>query len=197
MQFYNTIRSWNSKYDIWSLFSDFFFIIGVFLFDWNPVLLILWFMVDSSAMIFFGIILFKKEGNDWVTTIGFSISSFLIICMLAGLYSGVESFIEDLNMEDMIKTDPSQILNPVILPIVLCCSILNHHSHYIEELIRMNNGTYNSTYIKHFYLRYILISALILFIIFFFVYFEIGIVIALIGIKALLRIFNKKLRNVL
>ncbi len=154
-------------------------------------------MVDSSAMVFFSVILFKKEGNDWVTTVGFAISSVLVVCMLAGLYSGVESFIEDLEMDKIIDTDPGQILNPVILPVVLVCSILNHHAQYLEELKRMDNGTYNSTFIKHFYLRYILISGLILFIILFFIYFEIGIVIALISVKAFLRIFNKRLRDII
>jgi len=191
------LKAWNVKYDIWSFSSDFFFILGVLLFNWNPVLLILWFMVDTSTMIFFGIILFRKEGNDWVGTVGFIITSFIVVGLLACLYMGVEKFIIELKMEELINSDPSQIINPIVLPIVLSCSILSHHAQYVQELKRMKEGTYTGAYLKHFFLRYILISALIVFIVFFFVYFQIGIIIALIGVKAFLRFFNKKFRSIL
>lgn len=191
------IKELNARYDIWSLFSDFFFIIGVVAFNWNPVLLILWFMVDTIGMLFFGVILFHKENKSWISTIGFILVSFFFIGLLIGLYSGIVKFIKDLHMEDLINTDPFQIINPVILPIILSCSILSHQASYSTELQRMKDGTYKSAYLKHFFLRYILIYALILFMIAFFVYFQIGIIVALIGIKAILRVFNKRIREIL
>lgn len=154
-------------------------------------------MLDTAAMIIFGVILFKKEGNDWITTTGYIIMCLIVVFLLAALYTGVQDFIEDLKMEDVVNSDPLQILNPVVLPIVLTCSILAHHAEYVQELKRMKEGTYTSSYLKHFFIRYILISAMIMFIIFFFVYFQIGIVIALIGVKAFLRVYNKRLRAIL
>ena len=197
MLFFRYFKEWNDKYDFWFLLSEFFFLFGVLLFNWNPVLLILWFMVDTASMLFFGVILFYKEKEDAISTVGFTISSLLMIAIMAALYSGVEGYIVELKMEKLVNSDPSQIFNPVVLPIVLSCCILGHHAEYKKELQRMDEGTYNSSYLKHFYLRYILVNMIILSMVFSFYYFQVGIVTALIAVKSLLRLFNKKYRTIL
>lgn len=193
--FFNKVKIWNDRFDLWSFISDFFFVIGVFVLNWNPITLILWFMIDVASMLFFGNILFYKESKDKILTVGFIAVSAIILAFLVGLYSGVVKFIDDLNLTDVVNTDPSQLINPIILPIILSFSTLNHAAAYYDELRRMEDGTYNSMFIKHIFIRYLSLNALILFMIGFFLYFEIGIVIGLILIKSLVRIFFKKSRN--
>lgn len=191
------IKSANDKYDIWSLFSDFFFLVGVFVLDWNPVLLIIWYMIDTVCMLLFGIILVHKESSDWMDTVIFVTISPMMIFLLFGLYRGVEDFIVELKMEDQVISDPNLVINSYLLPIMLVCSTLGHYAEYSKDIERMNNGTYNSAYLKHFFLRYILIYAFVLFLIFFYVYFQMGIVILLLGMKAILRVFYKKFREII
>ena len=188
------LKEWNAKFDIWSLFSDFFFLFGVFFLGWNPVLLIVWFMIDTSSMLFFAIILFHKERKSWIDTIGFLIISPMFVFFQGALYNSVIKFIKDVGLEDQINADPTQLINPILFPLIISFSILNHYASYSLELRRFENGTYNGAFIKHFFLRYILTFAIVLFMIAFLVYFELGLIVALIGVKAILRVFNKKSR---
>lgn len=197
MLLFQHLKRWNDQYDFWSLLSDFFFLFGVLLFDWNPVLLILWFMIDTGTMLFFGVILFYKEKEEIISTIGYTITSLMLIIIMAALYGAVERHIVELKMEKLVNTDPSQIFNPVVLPIVLSCCILSHHAEYVNELKRMEAGTYNSSYLKHFYLRYLLVNLIILSMVFSFSYFQTGIIVALIAVKSLLRLLNRKYRTIL
>ena len=154
-------------------------------------------MIDTAAMLIFGNILFYKENKDLISSIGFIFVSILIIGLLGGVYSGIVDFVEDLEMEELINTDPMQIINPILLPLILSFSILNHHADYQNELDRMRDGTYKSAFLKHIFLRYLLISVLSIFIVFFYIYFQFGIIIGLILIKSGLRLVNTKFREIL
>lgn len=188
-------KSWNEKYDLWSLFSDFFFLFGILFLDWSPILLILWFIIDTLVMLGFVWILFHKENNDWIKTFGFGFLAFGIVCFLIAFYNGIIGHITDLETEHMVRSDPSHILNLYILPFALCVMGLNHYAEFQRSLYKMKNGTYKSGFIKRFFMRYLLVCGLVVIIVFSFVYFNIGIIIALIGIKAVLRSMNKKIRK--
>ncbi len=192
------IKELNAKFDIWSLFSDFFFVIGVVVFGWNPVLLILWFMIDTCTMLIFAnILIHKDKKGDWVDTAMFIIISPFLVFMLLGLYRGVESFIVELNMQEVVISDPNLVFGSYLFPIMLVCSSLGYYSEFRDDLLRMKNGTYAHSFLKHFFLKYILFFALILLMVAFYVYFEFGIVLLLIAMRAILRVNNKKWRTVL
>jgi len=57
------LHQWAAEKDVYSLLNDFFFVFGVLFFDWNPVLIILWFMVDQAFMGGFVIALSYKVGK--------------------------------------------------------------------------------------------------------------------------------------
>lgn len=83
---FHNLKKLNAKYDIWPLFSDFFFVVGVLAFDWSPVLLILWFMIDTCTMLIFSnVLIHKDEKGDWVDTAMFIIISPFLVFMLFGL----------------------------------------------------------------------------------------------------------------
>jgi hypothetical protein len=189
------LKTWNDKYDFWSFFSDFIFVFGVFILGWNPVLLILLYIIDLLVMLLFTIILFHIESKDWVKTIGFLFLSFMVVSFSIAFYSIIEGMVESLELE--INTDPSQIINSYILPIILVSSGLNHYAAFSESLQKMKEGTYKSTFIKHFFLKYVFIKVLIVFTVFGQFFFNTAIVIALIGIKVILRVWNKKYRDIL
>ena len=190
------LTEWNAKFDIWSFFSDFFFLFGVLFLGWNPVLLILWFMIDTGVMLFFVTILFHQERKDWMDTVFFIFISPLFIGILVAFYIGIQDFIIDLKMEEIVNADPTQLFNSVLLPLILSFSALNHYSEYQEDRKRMLNGTYKSGFLKHFFLRYFLLVFLIIFMVFSFEYFQMGILILLFIAKAILRVFNKKVRTI-
>jgi len=194
---FSILNKWNQKFDIWSFFSDFFFLFGVLFLGWNPVLLILWFMIDTAVMLFFVTILFHLERKDWIDTVFFVLISPMFIGMLVALYIGVQDFILELEMENVVNADPTQLFNSLLLPLILSFSALNHYSEYKEERKRRLNGTYRSSFIKHFFLRYVLLVSLITLMVFFFIYFQMGIVLLLFLAKAVLRVFNKRARTVL
>lgn len=185
-------NSWNNKYDLWSLFSDFFFLFGILFLGWSPVLLVLWFIIDTLVMLIFTWILFHKESNDWTKTIGFGIIAFVIVSFLLAFYNLIMGHIEDIDMGHLVNTDPSQILNSYIFPFALCSMGLNHYAEFERSLYKMKVGTYKSGFIKRFFMRYILMFGLVLTIVLSFIYFNIGIIIGLIGIKAVLRTMNRK-----
>lgn len=191
------LKTWNTKYDLWSFFSDFIFVFGVLVLGWSPVLLILLYIIDTAVMLLFTFILFHKENKDWIKTIGFLIFSPMLLGFMAAFYWTIMQFIEELELEESINADPSQIINSYILPIILVSSGLNHFAAYGESLQKMKDGTYKSTFIKHFFLRYVFIMALIVFIVFGQYFLNASIVLALIGIKVFLRIWNKKYRDIL
>jgi hypothetical protein len=191
------LKKWNSKYDLWSFFSDFIFVFGVLILDWSPVLLILLLIIDTSVMLLFVNILFHKENKDWIKTIGFIILSPLFLGLLAGLYDTLMRFIEDIHLEEIIIADPSQIFNSYILPIVLVSSGLNHYAEFDKSLHKMKNGTYNSSFIKHFFLKYIFVMVIILALAVGYYYFNATIVIVLIIGKTFLRMWNEKFRAIL
>ena len=146
-------------------------------------------------MLIFTWILFHKESNNWIYTIGFSTIALVVVTTLIAIYNVIMFYIEDIEMDHIVNADPTQILNPIILPFALCSMGLNHYAGYARSLDKMKNGTYQSGFIKRFFMRHILILGLVLVIVFSYIYFNIGIIIALIGVKAVLRTMNKKIRK--
>jgi hypothetical protein len=191
------LKIWNDKYDIWSFFSDFIFVFGVLVLGWSPILLILLLIIDTAVMLLFVNILFHLENKDWIKTIGFIIFSPMFLGILVGLYSTLMKFIEDVDLDEVINADPSQIINSYILPIILVSSGLNHYAEFDRSLHKMKEGTYNSTFIKHFFLKYIFIMVIILALAIGYFYFNATIVIVLIIGKTLLRMWNKKFRDLI
>lgn len=191
------LKTWNTKYDLWSFFSDFIFVFGVLVLDWSPILLILLLIIDTAVMLLFVNILFHLENKDWIKTIGFIIISPLFLGILVGLYATLMEFIEDLNLDEVINADPTQVINSYILPIILVSSGLNHYFEFSGSLLKMKEGSYKSTFIKHFFLKYIFIMAIILALAVGYIYFNATIVLALIVGKTLLRMWNKKYRDIL
>ncbi|PCJ23751.1 MAG: hypothetical protein COA97_11050 [Flavobacteriales bacterium] len=189
------LKTWNNKYDLWSFFSDFIFVFGVLVLGWNPVLLILLYIIDLLVMLLFTIILFHIESKDIVKTIGFLFLSFVVVSCSVAFYIVVQGMVESLELA--INTNPSQIINSYVLPIILVSSGLNHYAAFSESLQKRKEGTYKSTFIKHFFLKYVFLMVLILFTVFGQLFFNAAIVIALIGIKVFLRIWNKKYRDIL
>lgn len=189
------LKTWNNKYDLWSLFSDFIFVFGVFILGWNPALLILLYIIDLLVMLLFTIVLFHIESKDLVKTFGFLFLSFVVISFLLAFYAVIEGMVESLELD--INTNPAQIINSYILPIILVSSGLNHYADFSESLQKMKDGTYKSTFIKHFFLKYVFLMALIVFVVIGQYFFSASIVLALIGIKVFLRIWNKKYRDIL
>lgn len=192
----NQIKIWNEKYDLFSFFSDFIFVFGVLVLGWSPVLLILLFIIDTAVMLLFTVILFHKESKDIIKSIGFVIISPMFIGLLFVLYMTIMDFVEEIEMDKIINTDPTQIINSYILPIILVSSTLNHYAAYGQSLQKMKEGTYSSTFIKHFFLRLVFIMAMMLIMVFCYIYLNAAIVVSLIIIKALLRLWNKKYRTI-
>lgn len=193
------LRRWNEEYDIWSLLSDFFFLFGVFVLDWNPILLIAYFMIDTATMSLFAIILFYKERNDWIHSFGFIFIVFLMLVFMLAIYNSVLQYIDDLAKLDIPTQaiDPTHLFNPVVIPLVLCFSALTHYAEYESDLQRMKLGTYNSSFIKHFILRYFMINGLVLLMVFSFVFYNLTVIVGLLAVKSILRLINKKYRKIL
>jgi len=148
---FKKIQEWNTKYDIWSFISDFFFLFGVVFLNWSPILLLLWFMLDTIVMMFFTYLLFHKENKGWIKTVGFAMIPVVVIITFGGLYDSLMKHIEDIEMDHLINADPFQIINFVVLPIALSASALNHASAYQISVQKMQQGTYTSSFIKHFF----------------------------------------------
>lgn len=193
------LKRWNEEYDIWSLLSDFFFLFGVFVLDWNPILLIAYFMIDTATMSFFAIILFYKEKSDWINTIGFTFSVFVVLAAMLAIYNSVLIYIEELEKLNIPTQpiDPTHLFNPVVIPLILCFSALTHYAEYKEDIQRMKLGTYKSSYIKHFGLRYLLINGIVLLMVFSYAYYHLTVIIGLLAVKSILRLVNKKYRKIL
>ncbi|MDG1475721.1 MAG: hypothetical protein P8Q14_01105, partial [Vicingaceae bacterium] len=145
------LKQWNDKHDIWSLFSDFIFVFGVLVLDWNPVFLILLFIIDTIVMLVFANILFYKEYFDFVKSIGFLLISFTMTSFLIAIYFIVCDNAEDHNIPSVKSL--SEI--SYILPFILISSGLNHYTTYSNSIQKMKEGTYSSEFIKHVFLRYI------------------------------------------
>jgi len=194
-------HQWASKKEAYSLLNDFFFVFGVLLFDWNPVLIILWFMVDQAFMGGFVIILFHKEPKSKLYELPVTIIIVgLFISAMAMFYWQVVEFLDEIKVMHLVNPDPSQILNPVILPFLGTFSILNHHREYQEDLKKIASGKYERQFIRHFFSRYLALVPLITIMIVAFAIFQnfyIGILIALISIKAFLRLYREKWRRFL
>lgn len=193
------LKEWNEKYDIWSLLSDFFFLFGVFVLDWNPILLIAYFMIDTAAMSVFAIILFYKEKKDWIHTIGFVFAVLIVLACMLGIYSGVLQFIDDLDKLHIPveQIDFSHLFNPIVIPLILSFSGLTHYAEYQEDIRRMREGTYSSSFIKHFGMRYLLVNGLVLIMVLSYSYYNISVVLGLLIIKTFIRLVNKKYRKIL
>ncbi len=191
------IRAWNTKYDIFSIISDFIFVFGVLVLDWSPILLFFLLIVDTSLMLFFVNILFFLEYKDPIRSIGFLITSGFLFAFLFIIYYSIMDFIEEVELENYIHADPWQIINSYVFPLVLVSSYLNHHAEFRRSIYKMKHGNYNSSFIKHFFKRYLFIMGLALTLVFTYAFFNLTIVIALISIKVLIRLWNKKFREIL
>lgn len=192
-------KKWNERFDIWSLSADVFFLFGVFVLDWNPVLLIAYFIIDTAAMSVFAIILFYKEKKDWIYTLGFIFCVFVILSSMLALYNNILLYIDELT-KLAIPTrsiDHSELFNPIVIPLILCFSALAHHAEYAADLQRMRKGTYKSSYIKHFGLRFILLNGIVVLMVFSYAYYNLTIIVGLLAIKSIVRLVNKKYRKIL
>lgn len=170
------LKEWNEKYDIWSLLSDFFFLFGVFVLDWNPILLIAYFMIDTATMSVFAIVLFYKESSSWKHILGFVFIVFTTLVFMLAIYDSVLQYIENLDKLNVITEtiDLNNLFNPVVIPLMLCFSALAHYAEYSSDLQRMRSGTYSSSFIKHFFLRYFLINGLVLLMVISYVFYNIS-----------------------
>jgi len=193
----NIIKQWNEKYDAWSFFSDFLFVFGVLVLDWSPILLIILLIVDTIVMLFFVHVLYYLETKDWIRTISFVLFYPLFISLFVGMYVALIKLVETVELDGVINTDPFQILNSYILPIILVSSALNHYADFSRSVAEMKAGIYIGTFIKHFFLRFVFIIAIFLTLAIGYSYFNATIVIVLIIGKALLRLWNKKYRVIL
>lgn len=192
---FKTLKKWNEKYDIWSFITDFMFVFGVLVFDWSPILLILLLIIDTSLMLLFVNILIYLETKDIIKTVGFILVSPFFLIPVVAMFLSLNKFVEEINMEDIINVDPSQIINSYILPFILVSSALNHYAAFSNSLDRIKNKTYTGQFIKHFFLKNIFIIATILILVVGYHYFNATIVITLIAGKMLLRVWNKKYRE--
>lgn len=148
-------------------------------------------------MLVFTTIIFHKENTSWIYTVAFLTIVLVLVYFMTMFYGIIENLVRNLKLEDAIHTHPSQILNPVILPVLLCTSALTHYTPFKEDLERMKSGSYQSLFIRHFFLRYFLITGMIVVIVLSYVYFSVGAVVGLIGVKSALRLWEKKYRNIL
>ena len=172
-------------------------IVGILAFDWNPILLILYFMIDTAVMAFYGIPLYFKLFKDLTERIACMVIVPVVILTLPFLYLSLEVLIKALKLEDIYNTDPSQIINPILLPTLLSCSALAHYAEYLEALNRIGNNSFKAGYFKHFFLRYFLIYAFLLFIIFFSIFIDISLIVGILGIKTILRMYHRKFKEIL
>jgi hypothetical protein len=199
------LKTWNDKYDFWSFFSDFIFVFGVIILDWNPILLVFLFVIDSGVMSLFSNILFFLEYKSFIKSFGFLMASTLMLfCMLA-LFQSIFQFMRELGIEGMEDRNTWETLaayiQPVlqfhVLPIVLISSGLNHYAAFDESLQKRKEGTYSSSFIKHFFLRYVFLMGVILLMVIGQHYFNATLVIGLIIIKAILRLWKRKYRTII
>lgn len=192
---YNQIL--NRRFDLWSFTYDFLFLLGTFLFDWNPILLVVWFMIDTCTMLILGIHIFYKENKSYFDAFLYICFIFFFLGIMYALFLGIKKFVFDLEMEDEVNTDLTQIINPIFLPIILVCSLLSHVEEYHRELERFEKGTYNGQYFKHFGKRYVAINVICFLIALSYVYFEASIIVGLILIRSFLRVYKEKYRDIL
>lgn len=189
------LKEWNNKYDLWSLFTDFMFVFGVLVFDWSPILLILLLIVDVSVMLLFTNILFYLETKDFLKTFVFiTISPFFLLPVIL-MYLSLPKFLEDVHLDNIINSDPFQIINSYILPFILVSSCLNHYAEFSKSLEKIKRKTYTGQFIKHFFLKNIFIIVVILTLAVGYHYFNATIVLALIAGKMLLRLWKSKYRE--
>jgi len=188
------IKNWNDKYDLWSLITDFIFVFGVFVLNWNPILLIILFMLDTGIMYLFALILFHKESKNWVNTFGFALLGFVIISFLLAFHGIVMGLAEDFKMlpAESIFGDHSYVL-----PLIFTSSFLVHYAEFDKDINAMKDGTYKSSFIKHFFLRYIFVTGIIILISVSYVYLDSAILFGFIIIKSLLRLIKKKYRHII
>jgi hypothetical protein len=199
------LKLWNSKYDFWSLLSDFIFVFGVIILDWNPILLVFLFIVDSGVMSLFANILFFLEYKDFIRSFGFIIISIVMLLGMLALFQSIFQFMLELQMEEMNGLNTweasylyvSPVLQSYILSLILVSSGLNHYSAFDESLHKRKEGTYNSTFIKHFFLRYVFLMGIILLMVIGQHYFNATLIIGLIIIKAILRLWKRKYRTII
>ena len=193
------LHQWASKKDFYSLLNDFFFVFGVLIFDWNPVLIILWYMIDQAFMGLFVILLGLKEGKaGWLESIAGSWIVIALTLLLISFYGSVETFVEDLKFLNEYDTSPSQIINPVIFPFLASFTILNHLREYQLEVERIRNGSYDHRFMRHYFVRYASIIVMLCVMVLAFVIiqnFFAGILFALVSIKALIRLYTTKGRE--
>lgn len=156
-------------------------------------------MVDTATMSVFAIILFYKEKKDWIYTIGFVFAVFIVLACMLGIYSGILQFIDDLDKLHIPveQIDFSHLFNPIVVPLILSFSGLTHYAEYQEDIQRMKEGTYSSSFIKHFGMRYLLVNGLVLIMVLSYSYYNISVVLGLLIIKTFIRLVNKKYRKIL
>jgi len=199
------LKTWNDKYDFWSLFSDFIFVFGYLALDWDPILLVFLFIIDSGVMSMFANILFYLEEKSLFSSFGFLMISILMLFGMLGIFESIFQFMKELQIEGMEKNKPFEamqvyvlpVLSSYILPIILVSSGLNHYATFSESLQKMKNDTYTSTFIKHFFLRYLFLVLITLLMVVGQYYFNVSIIIGLIAVKAILRLWKRKYRTII
>lgn len=111
------------------------------------------------------------------------------------MYLSLPKFLKDVHLENIINSDPSQIINSYILPFILVSSGLNHYSAFSKSLEKLKTGTYKGQFIKHFFLKNLFIIGVILSLVIGYKHFNFTIVLALIIGKVFLRLWKSKYRE--
>lgn len=183
--------------DLWSLIFDLVLIVGILAFNWNPILLILYFMLDTAVMALYGVPLYFKLFKDTTERIACLVIVPTVVLTLPFLYLSLEVLIKSLKLEHIYNTDPSQLINPILLPTLLSCSALAHYAEYLEAMHRIETNTFKASFFKHFFLRYFLIYGFLLFIIFFSFFIDTTLIVGLLAIRTILRVSQQKFKEIL
>jgi hypothetical protein len=146
-------------------------------------------------MLLFTNILFYLETKDWIRTIAYFLATPFFLIPVVTMYLSLPKFLENVDLDKIINSDPTQITNSHILPFILVSSGLNHYAAFSKSLDRMKEGTYKGQFLKHFFLKNLFIIGVILSLVIGYSHFNFTIVLALIIGKTALRLWNNKYRE--
>ena len=159
------------------------------------MVIVFWFVLDNLSMLFYVSILNFKEKSSWSDKIGVKILFFCIFCSSILFFNLLFDVFVEIQTEYGGYNSINMDLGAII--VFLCISLLSHSNEYLQELEKIRLGTYQSEMMRHFVLRFFLLYGLIIVAIISFQVFEEGVLVGLIGVRAILRIRSKKMRALL
>ena len=142
MMLIEKLKQLNAKFDLWSFFADFFFLVGFFALIWKPILLIVWCIIDTSVMLLFPIIITHISSKDCLDTIAFIVLAPIFIFIMFGLLHAVNDLIVEFRLQNEVISNPRLVFNSFLFPIMLFCSGLNYYSEFQRDRIKIENNTY-------------------------------------------------------